>query len=109
VIKGDARIIRRRLFELMRRRVLLAKGNVVSFTLRKIKRGLGVEGDRDAEAEIRAVLEALAARGLVKVDRRSKRTRYVVRRGSPLWRALAGGVEQAEVLLSEAPSNRSRR
>jgi hypothetical protein len=96
----DVRAIRRRLFEYMRRRVLLARGNVVSFTLRKIKRTLGVEEDRDAGAEIRAVLEALAKRGLLEVDRRS-RARYAVRRGSRLWRALTGGAEQAEALLED--------
>ena len=107
--KGDVRIIRRRLLERMRRRVLAARGNVVSFTLRRLRRDLGAEEDRNAGAEIKAVLEALAARGLLEVDRRGRAPRYAVRRGSPLWRALTGGVEQAEALLSEAPSNRSRR
>jgi DNA-binding transcriptional ArsR family regulator len=100
-LRGDVRAIRRKLFEYMRRRVLLARGNVVSFTLRKIKRALGVEEDRSAGAEIKAVLEALAKRGLVRVDRRGRAPRYAVKRGSRLWRALIGGVEQAEALLED--------
>jgi hypothetical protein len=99
-LRGD-RAIRRKLFEYMRRRVLLARGNVVSFTLRKIKRALGVEEDRDAGAEIRAVLEALVKRGLLEVDRRGRAPRYAVRRRSRLWRALTGGAEQAEALLED--------
>ena len=101
MIKGDARVIRRKLFEYMHRRVLLARGNVVSFTLRKIKRALGVEEDRTAEAGIKAVLDALAKRGLLEVDRRGRAPRYAVRRGSRLWRALTGGAEQAEALLED--------
>ncbi len=69
--------------------VLSAKGNVVSFTLRQLKRALGVESKAE-EAALRAALEALASLGLLQ-KAPGRKPRYLLQRGTPLWSALERG------------------
>jgi len=81
--------IRWRLIEYIRSAVISAKGNVVSFSLKQIKRALGAESKAE-EAALKLALGALADLGLLQ-RAPGKKPRYFLRRGSPLWNALELG------------------
>lgn len=88
----------KRLVEYVRGLVLGARGNAVSFTLKQVKRALGAE-TKSEEAALRAILEALAILGLLqKVP--GRKTRYLLRRGTPLWSALEQGCTDLLAVLA---------
>ncbi len=93
----------KRLFEYVRNLILGARGNVVSFSLKGVKKALGVRF-RSEEAALRAALEALASLGLLQKAPRRK-PRYLLQRSSPLWRALERGCAG---LPAERASGRGR-
>jgi hypothetical protein len=70
-----------RLAEYMRRLITAAKGNVVSIKMKGIRKA--VEADVRGGSAVKAVLRALASLGLLEVHASSK-TKYILRRGSPL-------------------------
>jgi len=80
---------RRQLIEYIRSAVMSAKGNVVSFSLKQIKRALGMESKVE-EAELKLALGALADLGLLQMAP-GKKPRYHLQRGSLLWNALELG------------------
>jgi hypothetical protein len=97
----------RRLVEYMRGLVVGAKGNVVSISLKKASRALG-DGNRAEAAAVKAALDALASLGLLEAE--DGKTRYVLRRGSPLWAALeAGHVELIAAVAAECSKQPRRR
>ncbi len=104
-----ARVTARRLVEYMEKLVAGARGNVVSISLKRVKRDLEVASRAEAAA-LKAVLDALASLGLLEAVPSRRRPRYLLRRGSPLWAALeAGRAEQAVELAAAAVSRRSLR
>lgn len=78
-----------RLILYMRGLVLSARGNVVSFSLRQAKRALGAES-KSEEATLKNALEALSSLGLLQ-KAPGRKPRYIVQRGSPLWKTLEQG------------------
>ncbi len=94
----------RRLVEYMRG-LVVAKGNVVSISLKKASRALG-DVDRAEAAAVKAALDALASL----LEAEDGKTRYILRRGSPLWAALeAGHVELIAAVAAECSKQPRRR
>jgi hypothetical protein len=88
-----------RLILYMRGLVLNAKGNVVSFTLKQAKRALWMES-KSEEAALKGALEALASLGLLQ-KRPGRKPRYIIQRGSPLWKTLEHGCTDLLIVLME--------
>jgi len=79
-----------RLILYMRGLVLNARGNVVSFSLKQAKRTLGAES-KSEEVALKGALEALASLGLLQ-KAPGRKPRYIIQRGSPLWKTLEQGL-----------------
>jgi len=81
----------------LRTYVLGARGNVRTVKLKVLAQD--VYGAK--KVLVKAFMDRLAAKGLVEVDKRTDETRYILRRGTPLWEALerGRGVEDALALL----------
>ena len=82
----------------LRTYVLGAKGNVRTVKLKVLAQD--IYGAK-RKALIKAFMDRLAAKGLVEVNKKTDETRYVLRRGTPLWEALERGVEDALALLEK--------
>jgi hypothetical protein len=80
----------------LRTYVLGARGNVRTVKLKMLAQD--VYGAK-RKVLVKAFMDRLAAKGLVEVDKRTDETRYILRRGTPLWEALERGVEDALALL----------
>jgi hypothetical protein len=83
------RDVKRLFVEYLREAVIDAKGNVVTFSLKKVKKALEAESKAE-EVKLKAALKALAVLGLLGAVP-GRKPRYVLRRGSPLWVALELG------------------
>jgi hypothetical protein len=89
--------IRRQLIEYIRSAVMSTKGNVVSFSLKQIKRALGAESKAE-EAALKLALGALADLRLLQ-RAPGKKPRCLLQRGSPLWNALELGCTDLLIAL----------
>jgi len=101
LIQNNTRSVRivKRFIEYMRELVLGAKGSVVSFSLRQVKRALGIESKAE-EAALRAALEALVGLGLLQ-KASEKKPRYLLQRGTPAWSALERGCTDLLAALAD--------
>jgi hypothetical protein len=93
------RDVKRLLVEYLREAVIDAKGNVVSFNLKKVKKALEAESKAE-EIALKAALEALVDLGLLGAVP-GRKPRYVLRRGSPLWVALELGCTDMLTVLMD--------
>lgn len=89
----------KQLVEYVRNLVLNARGNVVSFTLRQVKRALGAESKLE-ERTLRAALETLASLGLLQKTS-GRKPRYLLQRGTPTWSALERGCTDLLAALAD--------
>ena len=97
-----------RLILYMQSLVVSARGNVVSLSLKRAKRALGAESKAE-EAALKAALEALAGLGLLQKTP-GRKPRYVLQRGSPLWKALEQDcTELLTVLVDSHKSHKAAR
>ncbi len=79
------RDVQRRLIEYLRSTIIKARGNVVSFSLRRVKRALDAESKAE-EIALKVALKALVDLGLLGAVP-GRKPRYVLRRGSLLHSA----------------------
>jgi len=99
------RDLKRLLVEYLRETVIGARGNVASISLKRAKRALEAESKAE-EAALKAALEALAGLGLLQKTP-GKKPRYVLQRGSPLWKALElGCIDLVATLAGHAKHKR---
>jgi hypothetical protein len=91
--------IRWQLIEYIQSAVMSAKGNVVSFNLKQIKKALGMNSKAE-ETALKLALGALADLGLLQRVP-GKKLRYFLRRGSPLWNALELGCTDLLTILMD--------
>jgi hypothetical protein len=98
------RDVKRLLVEYLREAVIDAKGNVVSFNLKKAKKALEAESKAE-EIALKTALEALVDMGLLGVVP-GRKPRYVLRRGSPLWAALELGCVDLVTILADGQHKR---
>ncbi len=101
------RDVQRQLIEYLRSAIMKARGNVVSFSLRQVKRALGTESKAE-EVKLKAALEALVDLGLLGAVP-GREPRYVLRRGSPLWVALELGCIDLVTILADGHTKHKRR
>lgn len=101
------RDVKRLFVEYLREAVIDAKGNVVSFNLKKVKKALEAESKAE-EIALKAALEALVDLGLLGVVP-GRKPRYVLRRGSLLWTALELGCIDLVTILADGHTKHKRR
>jgi hypothetical protein len=93
------RDVKRLLVEYLREAVTNAKGNVVTFNLKKVKKALEAESKAE-ETALKAALKALVDLGVLEAVP-GRKPRYVLRRGSPLWAALELGCIDLVTILAD--------
>ena len=101
------RDVKRLLVEYLREAVIDAKGNVVSFNLKKVKKALEAES-KGEEVALKAARKALVDLGLLGAVP-GKKPRYVLRRGSPLWTALELGCVDLITILADGRLKNQRK
>ena len=96
-----------RLVEYVKKLVAGARGNVVSISLKRAKRELGLSSRAEAAA-LKAALDALASLGLLEAVPSRRKPRYLLKRGSLLWTMLEAGREEQAAELAAAAVRRRR-
>jgi hypothetical protein len=101
------RDVKRLFVEYLREAVVDAKGNVVSFNLKKVKKVLKAESKAE-EIALKAALKALVDLGLLGAVP-GRKPRYVLRRGSSLWSALELGCIDLVTILADGHTKHKQR